>query len=48
MGWGEEETTLTDGAMDPGGDVGADDGSVDNEDEIGLILSWKAKKQKYA
>ena len=37
LGWGEEETTLTDGAMDPGGDVGADDGSTEDKDEIGLI-----------
>ena len=38
LGWGEEEPTLTDGAMDPGGNVGADDGSTEDEDEIGLIF----------
>jgi hypothetical protein len=35
LGWGEEETTLTDGAMDPGGDVGTSNSSVENMDEIG-------------
>jgi hypothetical protein len=38
LGRGEEEMTLTDGAMNPDGDVGANDGLVDNEDEIGLIF----------
>ncbi len=32
---GEKEKTLTDGTMDTGRDAGADDGSVDNMDEIG-------------
>jgi len=35
LGWGEEETTLTDGTMDPGGNVGANGSLTDNEDEIG-------------
>jgi len=38
LGWGEEETTLSDGAMDPGGDLGANDGLTEDEDEIGLIF----------
>ena len=50
LGWGEEETTLTDGAMDPGGDVGADvgadDGSTEDEDEIGLIFDLEGKETK--
>ncbi len=43
LGRGKEETTLTDGAMDPGGVVGADDGLVDNKDEIGLIFELEGK-----
>jgi hypothetical protein len=35
LGWGEEETTLTDGAMDTGSDAGANDSLMDNMDEIG-------------
>jgi hypothetical protein len=46
LGWGKEETTLTDGAMDTGGDVGADDGLVDDEDEIGLIFELEGKETK--
>ncbi len=46
LGWGEEETTLTDGAMDPGGDVGADDGSTEDKDEIGLIFKLEGKETK--
>ena len=38
LGWGKEETMLSDGAMDLGGDVGADDGSTEDEDEISLIF----------
>jgi len=42
LGWGKEETTLTDGAIDPGGDVGADvgadDGLTEDKDEIGHIF----------
>ncbi len=45
---GEEEPTLTDGAMDPGGDVGADDWSTEDEDEIGLIFKLEGKETKYA
>jgi hypothetical protein len=37
---------LTDGAMDPGGNGGADDGLVDNEDEIGLIFELEGKETK--
>ena len=50
LGWGEEETTLTDGAMVPGGDVGADvgadNGSTEDEDEIGLIFDLEGKETK--
>ncbi len=35
LGQGEEETMLTDGAMNTGSNAGAADGSVDNMDEIG-------------
>ncbi len=38
LGRGKKETTLTDGAMDPGGNVGANNGLVDDEDEISLIF----------
>jgi hypothetical protein len=37
---------LTDGAMELGGDMGADDGSVDNKDEIGLIFELEGKETK--
>jgi hypothetical protein len=46
LGWGEEETTFTDGAMDPGGNVGANDGLVDDEDEIGLIFELEGQETK--
>ena len=46
LGRGEEETALTDGTMDPGGDVGADDSSTDEEDEIGLIFELEGKETK--
>ncbi len=34
LGQGKEKTALTDGAMDTGSNAGANDGSVDNMDEI--------------
>ncbi len=37
---------LTDGAMDPGGNVGADDSLVDKDDEIGLIFELEGKEIK--
>jgi len=37
---------LTDGAIDPGGDVGADDRSTEDEDEIGLIFELEGKETK--
>jgi len=50
LGWGEEETTLADGAIDPGGNVGADvdadDGLTEDEDEIGLIFELEGKETK--
>ena len=46
LGWGKEETTLTDGAMDPGGNVGANNGSTEDEDEIGLIFDLEGKETK--
>jgi hypothetical protein len=46
LGRGKEETALTDGAMDPGGNVGAEDGSTDDEDEIGLIFELEGKETK--
>jgi hypothetical protein len=46
LGRGKEEMTLTDGAMDPGGNMGANDGSMDNEDEIGLIFELEGKETK--
>jgi hypothetical protein len=50
LGWGEEETTFSDGAMDPGGNVGADvganDGSTEDKDEIGLIFELEGKETK--
>jgi hypothetical protein len=36
LGQGKEETTLTDGAKDPVSNAGANNGSVDNMDEIGV------------
>ena len=48
LGRGEEESALTDGAMDLGGDMGVDGGLMDNEDEIGLIFEFKGKETKYA
>ena len=35
LGRGKEETMLTDGAKDPGGNAGADGGLVGDMDEIG-------------
>jgi hypothetical protein len=46
LGRGEEETALTDGTMDPGGDVGANNSSTDEEDEIGLIFELEGKETK--
>ncbi len=46
LGRGEEETMSTDDAMNPGGDVGADDGLVDDKDEICLIFELKGKETK--
>ena len=46
LGRGEEETALTDGAMDPVGNVGPEDGSTDDEDEIGLIFELEGKETK--
>jgi len=37
---------LTDDAMDPGSNVGAEDGLTDNEDEIGLIFELEGKETK--
>jgi hypothetical protein len=45
LGRGEEETALTDGAMDPVGNVGAKDGSTDDEDEIGLEGGAEAEEE---
>jgi hypothetical protein len=48
LGWGKEETTLTDGAKDPVSNVGANNSSVDNMDEIGIIFDFEGKKKEYA
>ena len=44
---GTEESALTNnGAIDQGSDVGVDYGSMDNEDEIGLIFNLEGKETK--
>ncbi len=43
----EEETALTDGTMDPVGNVGAEDGGLtDDKDEIGLIFKLEGRETK--
>ncbi len=42
----QEETVLTDGAMGPVGNMGAEDGLTDDEDEIGLIFELEGKETK--
>ncbi len=43
LGWGKEEMTLADSAMDPGGDMGANDSLTGDKDEIGLIIELEGK-----
>jgi hypothetical protein len=48
LGRGEEETTLTDGTKDPVSNAGANNSSVHNMDEIGIIFDFEGKKKEYA